>query len=91
MLIILNKASSILIFADSFNWLNNLVYTVDLDMKAINKVIFSYLCQVFQPMLMKYFTFEELRSLKSKVIRKHQQTIEEKFDENEECVCKSML
>lgn len=60
-------------------------------MKAINKVIFSYLCQVFQPMLMKYFTFEELRSLKSKVIRKHQQTIEEKFDENEECVCKSML
>lgn len=91
MLIILNKASSILIFADSFNWLNNLVYTVDLYMKAINKVIFSYLCQVFQPMLMKYFTFEELRSLKSKVIRKHQQTIEEKFDENEECVCKSML
>lgn len=91
MLIILNKASFILIFADSFNWLNNLVYTVDLDMKAINKVIFSYLCQVFQPMLMKYFTFEELRSLKSKVIRKHQQTIEEKFDENEECVCKSML
>lgn len=91
MLIILNKASSILIFADSFNWLNNLVYTVDLHMKAINKVIFSYLCQVFQPMLMKYFTFEELRSLKSKVIRKHQQTIEEKFDENEECVCKSML
>lgn len=91
MLIILNKASSILIFADSFNWLNNLVYTVDLYMKAINKAIFSYLCQVFQPMLMKYFTFEELRSLKSKVIRKHQQTIEEKFDENEECVCKSML
>lgn len=91
MLIILNKASSILIFADSFNWLNNLVYTVDLYMKAINKVIFSYLCQVFQPMLMKYFTFEELRSLKSKVIRKHQQTIEEKLDENEECVCKSML
>lgn len=91
MLIILNKASSILIFADSLNWLNNLVYTVDLYMKAINKVIFSYLCQVFQPMLMKYFTFEELRSLKSKVIRKHQQTIEEKFDENEECVCKSML
>lgn len=91
MLMILNKASSILIFADSFNWLNNLVYTVDLYMKAINKVIFSYLCQVFQPMLMKYFTFEELRSLKSKVIRKHQQTIEEKFDENEECVCKSML
>lgn len=91
MLIILNKASSILIFADSFSWLNNLVYTVDLYMKAINKVIFSYLCQVFQPMLMKYFTFEELRSLKSKVIRKHQQTIEEKFDENEECVCKSML
>lgn len=91
MLIILNKASSILIFADSFNWLNNLVYTVDLYMKAINKVIFSYLCQVFQPMLMKYFTFDELRSLKSKVIRKHQQTIEEKFDENEECVCKSML
>lgn len=91
MLIILNKASFILIFADSFNWLNNLVYTVDLYMKAINKVIFSYLCQVFQPMLMKYFTFEELRSLKSKVIRKHQQTIEEKFDENEECVCKSML
>lgn len=91
MLIILNKASSILIFADSFNWLNNLVYTVDLYMKAIKKVIFSYLCQVFQPMLMKYFTFEELRSLKSKVIRKHQQTIEEKFDENEECVCKSML
>lgn len=91
MLVILNKASSILIFADSFNWLNNLVYTVDLYMKAINKVIFSYLCQVFQPMLMKYFTFEELRSLKSKVIRKHQQTIEEKFDENEECVCKSML
>lgn len=91
MLIILNKASSILIFADSFNWLNNLVYTVDLYMKAINKVIFSYLCQVFQPMLMKYFTFEELRSLKSKVIRKHQQTIEEKFDENEECVCRSML
>lgn len=91
MLIILNKASSILIFADSFNWLNNLVYTVDVYMKAINKVIFSYLCQVFQPMLMKYFTFEELRSLKSKVIRKHQQTIEEKFDENEECVCKSML
>lgn len=91
MVIILNKASSILIFADSFNWLNNLVYTVDLYMKAINKVIFSYLCQVFQPMLMKYFTFEELRSLKSKVIRKHQQTIEEKFDENEECVCKSML
>lgn len=91
MLIILNKASSILIFADSFNWLNNLVYTVDLYMKVINKVIFSYLCQVFQPMLMKYFTFEELRSLKSKVIRKHQQTIEEKFDENEECVCKSML
>lgn len=42
-------------------------------------------------MLMKYFTFEELRSLKSKVIRKHQQTIEEKFDENEECVCKPML
>lgn len=91
MLIILKKASSLLIFADSFNWLNNLVYTVDLYMKAINKVIFSYLCQVFQPMLMKYFTFEELRSLKSKVIRKHQQTIEEKFDENEECVCKSML
>lgn len=91
MLMILNKASSILIFADSFNWLNNLVYTVHLYMKAINKVIFSYLCQVFQPMLMKYFTFEELRSLKSKVIRKHQQTIEEKFDENEECVCKCML
>lgn len=91
MLIILNKASSILIFADSFNRLNNLVYTVDLYIKAINEIIFSYLCQVFQPMLMKYFTFEELRSLKSKVIRKHQQTIEEKFDEIEECVCKSML
>uniref|UniRef100_K1R0L1 F-box/LRR-repeat protein 5 n=1 Tax=Magallana gigas TaxID=29159 RepID=K1R0L1_MAGGI len=45
--------------------------------------------EVFQPMLMKYFTFEELRSLKSKVIRKHQQTIEEKFDENEECVSSS--
>lgn len=39
-------------------------------------------------MLMKYFSFEELRSLKSKVIRKHQQNIVEEFVENEECICK---
>ncbi|XP_061195443.1 F-box/LRR-repeat protein 5-like [Saccostrea echinata] len=45
--------------------------------------------EIFQPMLMKYFSFEELRSLKSKVIRKHQQTIEEEFVENEECVSSS--
>ena len=42
-------------------------------------------------MLMKYFSFEELRSLKSKVIRKHRQTIEEKLDENEECICKTFI
>ncbi|XP_062578649.1 F-box/LRR-repeat protein 5-like, partial [Saccostrea cucullata] len=45
--------------------------------------------EIFQPMLMKYFSFEELRSLKSKVIRKHQQTIEDEYVENEECVSSS--
>ncbi|KAK3102932.1 hypothetical protein FSP39_015038 [Pinctada imbricata] len=47
--------------------------------------------EVFQPMLMEYFSFEELKAIKSKVIRKHRQSEHEDVHvaENEDVLCES--
>lgn len=59
-------------------------------------LIFTLFPQVFQPMLMQYFSYEELKELKAKVIYQHdiskqseqEEYHHEKFVEDL-CVCKS--
>ena len=45
------------------------------------------LLQVFQPMLIEYFTYDELKELKAKVIEQHQENVEEKEDDASDEKC----
>jgi hypothetical protein len=42
--------------------------------------------KVFQPMLVEYFSYEELKELKVKVMQQHQQKVEEVKATVEKCV-----
>ena len=50
--------------------------------------------QVFQPMLIEYFTYDELKELKAKVIQQHREKVEEEVADEKcmpECDCEWTL